>query len=199
MPKVPHLVFSRNIWETALWASFIDKRNKIAYVGTLKIGKLEPGKIVRVLTCFLIIWGIVLGNLPVWADSDFTVQKVILAQDIADRNPEKIFSPPAYCEKDTTGKAAIPIVHASHTSQIVLWTKVESTVTGSIRHTWHHQVNGTWQRVSSVDLGIRPSFGYRTWSLHFLRPGQDEGEWMVVLAPSKEPNRILCITRFSVQ
>ena len=136
---------------------------------------------------------------PLWANSDFTVQKVILTQDIADRNPANNFSPPAYCEKDKNGKAAIPVVQSSQVSKVVLWTKVESTITGQIRHTWHHQSNGTWKSVSSVNLVIRPSSGFRTWSAHTLRPDHDQGEWMVVVAPSNEPDRILCITRFSVQ
>jgi len=151
------------------------------------------------LTFFFILWFAGFGIAPLWANSDITVHTVILAQEVADRNPEKIFSPPAYCEKDKNGKAAIPVVPSSQVSKIVVWIKVESTITGSIRHTWHHQVNGTWQPISSVNLAIRPSSGFRTWSLHSLRPNHDQGEWMVVMAPSKEPNRILCITRFSVQ
>ncbi len=140
-----------------------------------------------------------LGLSPAGANSDLMVQQVILSQDIANRNPENIFSPPAYCEKDKNGKAAIPVVHASQVSQVVLWTKVASTVTGTIRHTWHHKVHDTWQTVSSVNLAIRPSSGFRTWSIHTLRPNHDHGEWMVVIAPSSEPARILCITRFSVE
>lgn len=139
------------------------------------------------------------GMSPVWGSSHLMVQQVILSQDISDRNPEKIFSPPAYCEKDKNGKSAIPVVHASRVSRVVLWTKVESTITGTILHTWHHKVNDTWLTVSSVNLAIRPSSGFRTWSIHSLRPDQDQGEWMVVMAPSREPNRVLCITRFSVQ
>ncbi|MGD9850602.1 MAG: DUF2914 domain-containing protein [Nitrospirales bacterium] len=145
-------------------------------------------------------WMVVeLWMIPAWGNSDLMVQKVILSQDIASRNPEKIFSPPAYCEKDKNGKAAIPVVDASQVSKVVLWTKVESTITGTIRHTWHHKVNDTWNMVSTVNLTVHPSSGFRTWSIHSLRPNQDQGEWMVVMAPSGEPDRILCITRFSVK
>lgn len=139
------------------------------------------------------------GMFPAWASSDLMIQQVILSQDIADRNPEKIFSPPAYCEKNKNGKVAIPIVHSSQVSKVVLWTKVESTIVGSIRHTWHHKVNDTWNTIFSVNLAIRPSSGFRTWSIHSLRLNHDQGEWMVVMAPSQEPDRILCITRFAVQ
>lgn len=145
-------------------------------------------------------WGFLgFGMSPVWANSDLMVQQVILSQDISDRNPEKIFSPPAYCEKDKNGKSAIPVVHASQVSKVVLWTKVESTITGTILHTWHHKVKDTWHTVSSVNLAVRPSSGFRTWSIHSVRPDHDQGEWMVVMAPSREPNKVLCITRFSVK
>ena len=136
---------------------------------------------------------------PVWGNSDLVVQKVVLAQEITNRTPEKIFSPPAFCEKDENGKTAIPTVQSSTVSQVVLWTKIESTVTGKVGHTWHHQVNGTWVAVSSVNLTVRPSSGFRTWSIRTLRPNLDKGEWMVVVAPSTEPDRILCITRFTIR
>lgn len=139
-----------------------------------------------------------LGVLPAWGTTDFTVREVVLAQDIVDRNPQKVFSPPAYCEKDKSGKAAIPVIESSQASKIYVWTKIESTLSGSIRHTWHHHIDEEWQAVFSIDLNIRPSPGFRTWSARTLRP-TDHGEWMVVIAPSKEPARILCITRFTVR
>lgn len=176
---------------------FIDKNNHIPYLGTL----YYPED-VRVKKRLLgVSWGLImgLGMSPAGANSDLLVQQVMLSREITDRNPEHLFSPPAYCEKDKNGKAAIPVVPAAQASQVVLWTKVESTVTGTIRHTWHHKVQDTWRTVSSVNLAIRPSSGFRTWSIHTIRPNQDLGEWMVVVAPSIEPDRILCITRFSVQ
>ena len=106
---------------------------------------------------------------------------------------------PAYCEKDKNGQAAIPVVKTSQTSKVVLWTKVVATTNGTLRHSWHHQVDGIWTKVSEVNLSIRPSLGYRMWSLKSLKPTIHAGEWMVVVAPSKEPERILCITRFRVQ
>ena len=54
--------------------------------------------------------GILLFLTPVHAESDFHVEKVVLSKDVTDRNPEGIFSPPAYCEKDKNGQAAIPVV-----------------------------------------------------------------------------------------
>ncbi len=136
---------------------------------------------------------------PVYAESDFHVEKVVLSKDVANRNPEGVFSPPAYCEKDKNGQAAIPVVKTSQTSKVVLWTKVVATTNGTLRHSWHHQVDGIWTKVSEVNLSIRPSSGYRMWSLKSLKPTIHAGEWMVVVAPSKEPERILCITRFRVQ
>jgi hypothetical protein len=134
-----------------------------------------------------------------YAESDFSVEKVVISQNVTKRNPVGIFSPPAYCEKDTSGQAAIPVVKTSKTSQVFLWTKVAATTKGKLRHSWHHQVDGTWRMVSEVNLSIYPSSGYRTWSVKSLNPAIHTGEWMVVIAPSNSPEKILCITRFTVQ
>lgn len=156
-------------------------------------------KTLCLLMCVLCVGWLDVWLTPVWGDFDLIVQQVVLSEEIDHRNPEKIFSPPAFCERDKNGKTAIPSVQSSETSKIVLWTKIESTITGSVRHTWHHQVDGTWQEVSSVNLKVRPSSGFRTWSIRTLRPERDKGEWMVVVAPSPEPDRILCITRFTIR
>lgn len=136
---------------------------------------------------------------PVYAEPDFRVEKVVISKNVANRNPEGIFSPSAYCEKDKDGQAAIPVVKTVQTSQVVFWTKVAAATNGEIRHSWHHQIEGTWTKVSEVNLSIRPSSGYRMWSLKSLKPEIHTGEWMVVVAPSNTPEEILCITRFTVQ
>lgn len=133
------------------------------------------------------------------AQSDFLVKKVILSKEVDNRNPKGIFTPPAYCEKDKNGQAAIPVIQTSQTSQVVFWIKVEATTVGILRHSWHHQTDGTWTKISEVNIPVRPSSGYRMWSLKSLHPNLHTGEWMIVVAPSDEPNRILCIARFTVK
>ena len=135
----------------------------------------------------------------VHAEPDFQIKKVVFSKDVTDRNPKGIFSPSAYCEKDKNGHAAIPIVKTSQASKVVFWTKVTAAINGTLRHSWHHQIDGIWRMVSEVNLSIRPSSGYRMWSLKSLKPEIHTGEWMVVVAPSNEPEKILCITRFTVQ
>lgn len=152
-----------------------------------------------IFMCGLIGVGMLLFLTPVQAESDFHVEKVVLSKDVNNRNPEGIFSPPAYCEKDKNGQAAIPVVKTSQTSLVMLWTKVAATTKGTLRHSWHHQIEGTWTKVSEVNLSIRPSSGYRMWSLKSLKPEVHTGEWMVVVAPSNKPEEILCITRFTVK
>ncbi len=147
----------------------------------------------------LVVLGILLLMIPVYAGSDFQVEKVVISRDISNRNPVGIFSPFAYCEKDKNGQAAIPMVKTSQTSQVVFWTKVVAATQGTLRHSWHHQIEGTWTKVSEVNLSIRPSSGYRMWSLKSLKPEIHSGEWMIVVAPSNTPEDILCITRFTVQ
>ena len=146
----------------------------------------------------LVTAGMLLLVTSVHAETDFQVKKVIIAKSVANRNPEGIFSPSAYCEKDKNGQAAIPIVKTSQTSKVIFWTKVAATTKGTLRHSWHHQIEGTWTKVSEVNLSIRPSSGYRMWSLKSLKPEIHLGEWMIVVAPSNTPEEILCITRFTV-
>ncbi len=133
------------------------------------------------------------------AETGFLVEQVVLSKEVHNRNPQGMFSHPAYCEKDKNGQAAIPVVQTSKTSQVVLWIKVKATTKGKIRHSWHHQTNGVWTKISEVNIPIRPSSGYRMWSIKTLRPHLHTGEWMIVVAPSSEPDRILCITRFTVK
>lgn len=152
-----------------------------------------------IFICALIGIGMMLFFTPVHAESDFHIEKVVLSKSVTNRNPQGIFSPPAYCEKDKNGQAAIPIVKTSQTSLVIFWTKVMATTKGTLRHSWHHQIDGTWTKVSEVNLTIRPSSGYRMWSLKSLKPNVHTGEWMVVVAPSHQPEKILCITRFTVQ
>lgn len=145
--------------------------------------------------------GLLLGltMTPALAQPDFIVEKVVLSKKVDNREPKGIFTPPAYCEKDKNGQAAIPVVQTSQTSQVVFWTKIEATTTGKIRHSWHHQTDGAWTKISEVNIPIRPSSGYRMWSNKSLHPDLHTGEWMIVVAPSNEPERILCIARFSVK
>ena len=157
-------------------------------------------KVVHIVRSILVTLSIIL--LPVsfvLAEPDFHVAKVMIAKDVVNRNPEGIFSPPAYCEKDKNGQAAIPIVRTSQTSSVMFWTKVVATSKGVLRHSWHHQIEGIWRKVSEVNLSIRPSPGYRTWSKKSLNPEVHNGEWMIVVASSHQPEKILCITRFTVQ
>ncbi len=158
------------------------------------------GTVHIIFICSMIaMGGILMLSNPSHAESAFLVEKVVLAKDVTNRNPEGIFSPPAYCEKDNNEQAAIPIVKTSQTSLVMFWTKVVATAEGTLRHSWHHQVNGTWTKVSEVNLAVRPSSGYRMWSLKSLKPTVHVGEWMVVVSPSHQPEKILCITRFTVQ
>lgn len=145
--------------------------------------------------------GLVIGlaGTPLLAQADFLVKTVVLSKDVKKRTPQGIFLPPAYCEKDKNGQAAIPEVQTSKTSHVIFWTKIEATSTGKIRHSWHHKTDGTWTKISEVDIPIQPSPGYRMWSSKSLNPDLHIGEWMIVVAPSKEPDRIICIARFTVK
>ena len=156
-------------------------------------------KTVRIIFSASIWLGMMLCISSLHAGSDFQVDKVVISKHVANRNPAGIFSPSAYCEKDKNGQAAIPVVKSSQTSKVFFWTKVIAVAKGTLRHSWHHQINGTWTKVSVVNLSIRPSPGYRMWSLKTIKPEVHTGEWMIVVAPSNAPEEILCITRFRIE
>ncbi len=133
------------------------------------------------------------------AESPFLVKEVVLSKSVENRIPIGVFSPSAYCEKDKNRTTAIPIVETSQTSEIFMWVKVQSSRTGQIRHSWHQQIEESWSKVSEINLPIRPSSGYRMWSKKTIHPERHRGEWMVVLSPADQPERVLCITRFTVR
>ena len=148
------------------------------------------------LSLFLLI-GMVLHPGISWAQ--FEVLEIALAGSVQDRQPANPFSPPAYCERDKNGQAAIPVIDASDVQQVYFWTKVAASTEGGIRHTWHLQTEEGWERISEVDLSIAPSAGYRTWSSKSLLPDYHLGEWMIVVSPANDPDTVLCITRFTVK
>lgn len=136
-------------------------------------------------------------SVPSWAD--FEVLDVALSSSIRGRQPANPITPSAYCEKHTSGKATLPTIDSSNWRKVFFWTRIASSSKGSIRHTWHQHVNDGWETVSVVDLQISPSPGYRMWSAKAFKRINPIGDWMIVLTPSHEPERVLCITRFSVK
>ena len=131
--------------------------------------------------------------------ADYEMLEVALASSIQNREPIEPFSPSAHCEKDKDGKTAIPTIDSSETDRVFFWTRLSSSTAGKIRHTWHLQKDEGWQVIAEVDLSIRASSSYRMWSSKSLRPDLHIGEWMIVVSPTVQPERILCITRFSIQ
>ena len=135
-----------------------------------------------------------------WAD--YEMLDVALAPSVQNREPVEAFSPSAHCEKDKngkTGKTAIPTIDSSETDKVFFWTRLSSATEGKIRHAWHLQKDEGWEVIAEVDLSIRTSSSYRMWSSKTLRPDLHIGEWMIVVSPADQPERILCITRFSIQ
>ena len=151
----------------------------------------------RFLIPLMILGCSLLSSTESWAD--FEVLDVSLAASIQNREPTDPVSPPAHCEKDKNGQADLPVIDSLIQPKVFFWTRIASDSDGSIRHTWHQQAEGGWETVSEVDLPIRPSSGYRMWSSKALHSGHQVGDWMIVVAPSNEPEHILCITRFSVK
>ena len=134
---------------------------------------------------------------PAWAGQELLA--IALAPKIRSRQPVKPFTPPARCEKDQKGEDSIPLVEVSRNRKVHFWTRMASTSWVKIRHSWHHEIQGQWKLLSFVDLKVGRSGSYRTWSKRTMVPQRDAGHWMIVVAPSNNPNRILCISRFFVK
>lgn len=145
----------------------------------------------------LFVWCLFAG-VPAWADQE--VLAVALAPAIENREPVTPFLPSAHCEKDKNSQGAVPVINASVTEKVYFWTRISSPKKGgTIRHSWHQEVKGRWHNLSEVDLKISPSFSYRTWSSKTILPQGHAGNWMIVVAPSDDPDHILCISRFTVE
>lgn len=145
---------------------------------------------------FLVVWSLFSLELA-WADQE--VLAIALAPKIQNRQPVSPFTPPAHCEKDQNGQGSVPVINVSVTGKVYFWTRITSTSWGKIRHTWHQEIKGHWQKRSYVDLQVRPSGSFRTWSKKTIVPQRHVGNWMIVVAPSNDPDHILCISRFIVK
>ncbi len=145
---------------------------------------------------FLVVWCLLTSE-PAWAGQE--VLAVALAPKIHSRQPVRPFTPPAHCEKDQNGQDSVPVIDVSVTEKVYFWTRIASTSRGKIRHTWHQEIKGHWQQLSYVDLQVRPSASFRTWSKKTIFPQRHVGNWMIVVAPSNDPDHILCISRFIVK
>ena len=148
------------------------------------------------IVIFLIVWCL-FSLTPAWAGQELLA--IALAPKIQSRQPVKPFSPPARCEKDQKGEDSIPVVDVPRSRTIHFWTRMASTSWVKIRHSWHQKIKGQWKLLSFVDLKVARSASYRTWSKKTMVPQRDVGTWMIVVAPSNDPNHILCISRFIVK
>ncbi len=151
----------------------------------------------RILIPVLILGSTVLSGSESWAD--FEVLDVALAGSIQNRQPKNPVRPTAHCEKDKNGEGKLPVIDSAVLPKVFFWTRIASSSKGSIRHTWHQQLQDGWETVSVINLPIRPSPGYRMWSAKAFLPGDPVGDWMIVVTPSHDPQHVLCITRFSVK
>ncbi|WP_447970406.1 DUF2914 domain-containing protein [Nitrospira sp. M1] len=151
----------------------------------------------RFLLTLLILGTSLIYSGYAWAD--FEVLDVSLASSIRNREPSTPVLPAAHCEKDKNGQSDLPVVNSLVRRKIFFWTRIASSSEGAIRHTWHQHLENGWETIAEVNLPITPSPGYRMWSSKALHRGNPIGDWMIVVAPSHDPEHVLCITRFSVK
>jgi hypothetical protein len=56
-----------------------------------------------------------------------------------------------------------------------------------------------WHKIASVDLKVGPSSSFRTWSKKEIDPIVHKGEWKVEIAPTTNPDKVLCTARFRIK
>jgi hypothetical protein len=135
---------------------------------------------------------------PQVASAQMSVSEVALAGDVQDRDPINRFDPDAYCEKDQSQQATLPVIDSSVNSEVYVWTRIQSGDDGVLRHTWFMNEDNNWKEVAAIDLNVYTSPGFRTWSSKQLVPSLHIGEWMVEVSAGDDLSQVLCIMRFRV-
>lgn len=123
------------------------------------------------------------------------ITDVMFARDVVNMEPIAPFEPGTYCEKNSKPSGPIPVIDSQDERIVFLWTRIKSPGDGLVHHTWYKE--GVQQAV--VDLSLRESPGFRTWSSKNIDPNFHLGRWKVVVSADGDPNDVLCVAHFIVQ
>lgn len=167
-----------------------------------------------------VILGATLCVMPQLVAAEVTVNDVAFAVEVQDREPMGHLTPQASCENgqpaqtaettQTTEMAqngqngqsphsAIPVFDSSTGDRVYFWTKVQSSMSGLLHHTWYQNAEQGWTEAANVSLNIGESSSYRTWSSKTIDPSMHRGEWKVEVSTDEQPGNVLCTARFRVE
>lgn len=173
----------------------------------------------------LILMALVI-TFPEFAFSEIKVIDVAFATYIQNRKPVNIFSPPGHCANNTDEESlSVPVIDSKMYRRVYFWNKISSSSPLiTLLHTWHKdgvafQIKRTkyssidkimsyierikvgigWKKVASVELTVKNSPRWRTWSQKEIDPIVHVGKWKVVVSTAGTPNDILCEAHFEIR
>ncbi|MFQ5851820.1 MAG: DUF2914 domain-containing protein [Candidatus Binatia bacterium] len=121
---------------------------------------------------------------------------VVFARDVVNREPVRPFEPPAYCEKEAGPSRPVPIIESGTEGRVFFWNRIESSSSeAALRHTWYK--NGV--KLAEINLRVRRSPGFRTWSVKKIIPKHHVGKWKIVVSTANDPAGVLCVAHFVVK
>ena len=170
---------------------------------------------------------ILLISLFLFAQNIFAQPQIIdvaLCQEIKSRQPNNFFSTPGYCKNEQNSTQAIPIIDSKIHKRIYFWNRVSSSHTTTLLHTWYKdglkmkakRTETHWidkalhiiedikvglglKKMATVELRIKPSGGFRTWSSKEIDPYVHVGKWEVRVSTTTDPANVLCSSEFEIK
>ncbi len=163
---------------------------------------------------------------PLWpqaASAEPVIIDMAFSTDIHQREPIGVFNPPGFCANAGGEPVSIPIIDSNIHRHVYLWNKVNSSDSFVLLHTWYKdgiqfqakrtytslvdkvvqlieniKVGLGWKKIADVELNVKPSPGFRTWSSKEIDPVVHRGLWKVHVSTTTDPNNIICIARFRI-
>ena len=130
-----------------------------------------------------------------YASAEQKLIDLLFARDVVNNETVGPFEPGAYCEKEAEPSGPLPVIDSTTERKVFFWNRIESSVTGILRHTWYKDD----AKVAEVDLKIGVSPTWRAWSSKKILPKAHTGKWKVVVSTVGEASEVLCVAHFVVK
>ena len=183
----------------------------------MQMKETVPLKLLRICVATLCL------SVATASQAEISVVDVELAESVQDREPFRPTQPPAQCLSDAPNETIVPSISTQRISTLYLWTKLHSAQGDetSVRVGWFKDglavrvqrtemswrdrtlrfiewvaVGLGWKELASVELRIRPSSGWRTWSTKELDRYVHAGKWRADIATIHD--EVLCSVHFNV-
>ena len=160
---------------------------------------------------------------PQVAAADPEIIDIAFSTNIHQRNPTGVFNPPGCCTNAGDQPASFPVVDSGIHRRVYLWNKINASDSFVLLHTWYkdgirYQVKRTytpwidkaiqfiekikiglgWKKIADVELNVKASKGWRTWSSKEIDPFVHKGLWKVHVSTTTDPNNIICVAYFKI-